>query len=130
METNGSSDLKRFVDQRASWGDSVLGKLTLTMDYKLASSGMENRMRTGNFSLLSLEDTVKFVVGSRDDLERMNEVVASFDLTKNVSVYVSPVFEQLDPAEIVEFMRSKGLGKVTLQLQLHRIIWPNCSRGV
>ncbi len=130
VETNGSSDIARFIEQRGAWGDDVLGTLIFTMDYKLPSSGMEARMKMSNFSLLSSEDTVKFVAGSYADLERMNEIVALFDLVDKVSVYVSPVFGKLDPSEIVEFMKRANLGKITLQLQLHKIIWPECDRGV
>lgn len=130
IETNGSTDLHRFVDRRAAWGTAVPGTLMLTMDYKLPSSGMEDRMNTHNFLLLSSSDTVKFVASSKEDLMRMEKMIALFDLTLRTSVYVSPVFGSIDPAEIVDFMKERNLNKVTLQLQLHKIIWPECDRGV
>ena len=42
----------------------------MTMDYKLAGSGMETFMRLQNFSELQPQDTVKFVAGSIEDLEK------------------------------------------------------------
>ena len=61
---------------------------------------------------------------------RMEKMIALFDLTLRTSVYVSPVFGSIEPAEIVDFMKERNLNKVTLQLQLHKIIWPECDRGV
>ena len=87
-------------------------------------------MNTHNFLLLSSSDTVKFVASSKEDLMRMEKMIALFDLTLRTSVYVSPVFGSIEPAEIVEFMKERNLNKVTLQLQLHKIIWPECDRGV
>ncbi len=130
IETNGSTDIMRFIQQRTSWDDSVCGSLSLTMDYKLPSSGMEERMHVNNLSSISACDTVKFVAGSAEDLERMREIIMKYELSSKTSVYVSPVFGQLAPADIVEFMKTKGLTKVTLQLQLHKIVWPSYERGV
>ena len=87
-------------------------------------------MNTHNFLLLSSSDTVKFVASSKEDLMRMEKMIALFDLTLRTSVYVSPVFGSIEPAEIVEFMKERNLNKVTLQLQLHKIIWPERDRGV
>ena len=87
-------------------------------------------MNTHNFLLLSSSDTVKFVASSKEDLMRMEKMIALFDLTLRTSVYVSPVFGSIEPAEIVDFMKERNLNKVTLQLQLHKIIWPECDRGV
>lgn len=123
IETNGSTDLARLAADRP-------GKLRFTMDYKLPSSGMERRMRLENFALLAPSDVVKFVVGTPGDLNRMLEVIDEFDLTTRCRIYVSPVFGQIDPASIVEFMKQHRLADVTLQLQLHKIIWPGQERGV
>ena len=73
---------------------------------------------------------MKFVASSKEDLMRMEKMIALFDLTLRTSVYVSPVFGSIEPAEIVDFMKERNLNKVTLQLQLHKIIWPECDRGV
>ncbi len=104
--------------------------LSLTMDYKTASSGMEACMNPDNFALLKPYDTVKFVVGTIEDLEVMERVIHQYDLASRCLVYVSPVFGQIEPAQIVAFMRQHNLFQVRLQLQLHKIIWPHRDRGV
>lgn len=123
IETNGSVDLAALATDRPA-------KLQFTMDYKLPSSGMEAQMRTANFALLTANDVVKFVAGSHDDLEAMARIVSEHDLERHCQVYVSPVFGQLDPALIVDFMKERALTRATLQLQLHKIIWPDTERGV
>jgi 7-carboxy-7-deazaguanine synthase len=123
IETNGSQRLDVLAASRTK-------KLTFTMDYKLPSSGMEGRMCTENFAVLGATDVVKFVAGSREDLETMARVVGEYNLTTRCKVYVSPVFGEIEPAEIVEFLKDRSLDQVVLQLQLHKIIWPNQEKGV
>ena len=72
IETNGSVSLenvraqvKHLTQERQS-----MERLSMTMDYKLAGSGMETFMRLQNFSELQPQDTVKFVAGSIEDLEK------------------------------------------------------------
>lgn len=131
IETNGSVGLARLAQVRAEARKAHLpGELSLTMDWKLPSSGVGDRMLSENLALLDARDTVKFVTGSRDDLEEMHRVISEFSLCDRCSVYVSPVFGRIDPADIVEFLRERALVRVTLQLQLHKIIWPHTEKGV
>lgn len=123
VETNGSMDLTSLVQDRSA-------KLKVTMDHKLPSSGMADQMITNNLKLLALDDVVKFVVGDEDDLHAMKETIDRYELCERCRVYVSPVFGQIDPADIVEFLKAQNLPRVTLQLQLHKIIWPDAERGV
>lgn len=123
IETNGSADVSNSVKIKEN-------RPALTMDYKLPSSGMESRMRTENFALLEKKDTVKFVAGSRADLERALEIIREYGLIGKCAVYISPVFGKIDPAEIVEFMIQNKLNGVNLQLQLHKFIWEPTARGV
>jgi radical SAM protein (TIGR01212 family) len=71
------------------------------MDYKLPSSGYEDRMITENFSVLEAEDTVKFVSSRRADVERAGEIIEKYGLHDRCHVYFSPVFGRIEPAEIV-----------------------------
>lgn len=123
IETNGSADVSDVLKIKEN-------RPALTMDYKLPSSGMESRMRTENFAVLEKKDTVKFVAGSRADLERALEIIREFRLTEKCSVYISPVFGELKPAEIVDFMLANTLNGVNVQLQLHKFIWDPNMRGV
>lgn len=101
-----------------------------TMDYKLPSSGMENKMCTENFRLLNEKDTVKFVSGSADDLNRALEIIEEHSLISRCHVYFSPVFGQIQPDLIVDFMKEHNLNGARIQLQLHKFIWDPDKRGV
>lgn len=122
IETNGSIGIEEF--------SRLKNPPLFTLDYKLAGSGMEKYMKVENFAYLKPEDTVKFVAGSRQDLEKAREIIVGFQLTQKCSVYISPVFGAIAPAEIVEFMKQYRLNGVNLQLQLHKIIWDPQQRGV
>ena len=87
-------------------------------------------MRVENFALLQQEDTVKFVCGSAEDLERAAQVIAEQELTNRCHVYLSPAFGAIKPAEMVEYMLAQRLNGVRLQLQLHKFIWAPDRRGV
>ncbi len=50
-------------------------KLSLTMDYKLPSSGCEEKMLLSNMEVLRKQDTVKFVSGSVKDLECAEKII-------------------------------------------------------
>ena len=87
-------------------------------------------MLTENFSYLTLSDAVKFVVGDMCDLARAEEIINEYGLTDRCRVYFSPVFGEISPEEIVDFMKKRKLNGVRLQLQLHKIIWEPDMRGV
>jgi len=124
IETNGSVDISPFLTLPC-------GRRPLfTLDYKLAGSGMEKYMRTENYRLLTMQDTVKFVCSDREDLNRAKEIISQFGLIKQCRVYFSPVFGQIDPADMAAFLLEKKLNQATLQLQLHKIIWKPDRRGV
>lgn len=122
VETNGSLPLKPFWD--------IPDRPAFTMDYKLPYSGMEPSMYPENLSLLGRQDTVKFVCGSHEDLRRARQLILDYQLTNTTNVHLSPVFGSLEPAEIVEFMKTHHMNDVTLQPQLHKFIWDPEQRGV
>lgn len=123
IETNGAVDLRPFAELPE-------GRPVFTMDYKLPSSGYEDRMIAENFSVLEKEDTVKFVSGSRTDLERAGEIIEKYRLLDRCHVYFSPVFGRIEPAEIVDFMLNKRMNKARIQIQMHKVIWDPNARGV
>ena len=122
IETNGSLPLDRYIKPDA--------RPAFTMDYKLPYSGMESAMRRDNFKLLNEHDTVKFVAGSVQDLDRAREIINDHRLSERCHVFISPVFGKLPPAEVVEYMLDHGMKDVRLQLQLHKFIWHPAKRGV
>ena len=122
IETNGSIDLKQFHD--------ISENISFTVDYKLAGSGMESFMNIENLSDRRKQDTIKFVVSDIADLDKAAAIIEEYDLLEKCNVYISPVFGRIEPAQIVEYMVNKRLNRVTLQLQMHKIIWDPEKRGV
>lgn len=122
VETNGSVPLKPFLDLPA--------RPAFTMDYKLSKSGMEQFMCLDNFPLLTRQDTVKFVCGCQEDLEKAEAIITQYGLVGRTNVYLSPVFGEIAPADMVEFMKTHRLTGVTLQIQMHKVIWDPEKRGV
>lgn len=122
IETNGSVVLSEFSD--------LENPPSFTMDYKLPSSGMERMMALENFDHLTEKDTVKFVSGSMADLEKARELINKYKLTEKASIFISPIFGEIELETIVDFMKDKQMNGVNLQVQLHKIIWDPNERGV
>lgn len=119
IETNGSVALDRYKS-----------KASFTMDYKLPGSGMEQYMKEENLKILKNKDTIKFVAGDENDLNRFKEILDKYDLVNKCNVYLSPVYGKISPEIMVEFMKKHKLNGVNLQLQMHKIIWAPDKRGV
>ena len=121
IETNGSVDITPFC---------LGNNISFTLDYKLPGSGVQTAMNTDNYMYLSPADTVKFVTGSLEDLDRASEIIEKHGLCGKCKVYISPVFGRITPSEIVDYMAEHKLNDVRLQLQLHKYIWNPDKRGV
>lgn len=144
VETNGSVSIKKYFNFNGTPKDEY-ENVWFTVDYKCPSSGMENKMLIDNFDVdkYSFKNVVyKFVVGNRQDLEKAADIIKNlifkidYDkrcLYHNI-VYLSPVFGEIEPKEIVEFLQDNDLYNeytpVRVQLQLHKFIWPVDQRGV
>ena len=122
IETNGSVLLSKFSDQE--------NPPSFTMDYKRPSSGMGRMMALENFDHLTEKDTVKFVSGSMEDLEKARELINKYKLTEKTSIFISPVFGDIELESIVDFMKDNQMNGVNMQVQLHKIIWDPNERGV
>ena len=122
IETNGSVPIRPFKERDA--------RLTMTMDYKLPSSHMEEAMCLENMEQLKPWDVVKFVIGSKEDLVRAKEIIDRFSLCQRAIVYFSPVFGKIQPEEIVEYMKEEHLNKVRYQIQIHKVVWDPEQTGV
>lgn len=122
IETNGSVLLHKF--------SNIENRPSFIMDYKLPSSNMENKMLLDNFKYLTKKDTVKFVSGSIEDLEKAKYLIDEYKLAEKTKVYISPVFGKIDMNNIVEFMKDNKMNGVNLQIQLHKVIWDPNKRGV
>ena len=122
IETNGSVSIAEY--------DEMENRPIMTLDYKLPSSGAESAMFFENYEHLRPTDVIKFVCSDMKDLERAEEIIKEYKLTEKCLVYFSPVYGDIEPETIVEYMKEKNLNRVRLQLQLHKFIWPPEMRGV
>ena len=134
IETNGSVDINKVRENvkdnltTAMNGQVIndiydkvndeMERLSMTADYKLAGSNMEQYMKLDNFNNLQSQDTVKFVVSSEEDLKRALEIIRQYNLTK------------IEPVTIVDFMKDNLINGARVQLQLHKFIWSPDKKGV
>lgn len=122
IETNGAVSLKGFT----GLGDNV----TFTVDYKLPGSGMNSYMIMENYELLGTNDTVKFVISDKNDLDKARDIIERYGLIGKAAVYLSSSFSKIEPADIVNYMIDNNMNKVKLQLQMHKYIWEPDRKGV
>ncbi len=122
VETNGSVPISPFRE--------IASKTSFTLDYKLPGSGMEQQMCLENFEQVSPQDTVKFVVSDRSDMEKATEIIHRYELDKKCTVIFSAVFDRIEPVDMVAFLQENKLNHVRVQLQLHKFIWDPQKRGV
>ncbi len=121
IETNGSIFINK-VDR------GLRSSLMFTIDWKCPSSGANDKMLESNLLLARPCDVIKFVVGSKEDLIEMERIYRNYETL--AQFYVSPVFEQIPLQDIVQFLKDKKLYDITMQIQIHKIIWDKNMRGV
>ncbi|MEF8787650.1 MAG: radical SAM protein [Planctomycetota bacterium] len=118
VETNGSEDI------------SVLPEGVIrVMDVKCPGSGEADSLLRGNLDLLGLEDEVKFVLTDRDDYEWARVLVEEEHLTDRGAVLFSPAYGRLEARRLADWLLEWN-APVRLQLQLHRLLWPERNRSV
>lgn len=111
LETGGAIDTSK-VDQRVS----------VILDVKTPGSGeMENNV-WANLEHLKATDEVKFVLCDRTDYEWAKELIAKHELANKCTVLFSPVYKQVNPTELAEWVLADKL-PVRMQIQLHKVLW-------
>ena len=123
IETNGSIDISKVAQIKDN-------RPCITLDYKTSASGMEKYNLFSNYNYLTKSDSVKFVVGSIADLDKMVEVVNNYNLLQKSNVLISPVWGQIEPVQIVNYMKENKLNGYKMQMQIHKFIWNDNERGV
>lgn len=119
IETNGT--ISRPFSRR---------NLFYTVDYKMPSSGSKIGLNHKWLNQFTKKDVIKFVVSNINELDIMQEFVkANIDKIPH-NIYVSPVFNNIAPATIVDYLKDNNLEQVKLQLQIHKFIWNANKRGV
>ncbi|MDF3820968.1 7-carboxy-7-deazaguanine synthase QueE [Leptospira sp. 96542] len=119
VETNGKERLPELLS------------MAFTMDYKLPGSGMEQEMNSENFQILEKRhnslDEIKFVLRDRIDFQRSLEIVSERKI--NTNILYSPVHEELDAKELIEWLKIDCPPNARLSLQIHKYLWGN-QKGV
>lgn len=119
IETGGHVDISR-----------VPQAVKRIVDLKTPASGMVHRNYYDNVKHLTQHDEVKFVIADRIDYEWAKEKTELFELTKKAGlVLFSPVVGVLTLTQLAEWILDDRL-QVKLQMQLHKLIWPDVERGV
>ena len=118
LETNGSMDISA-VDER----------VIRILDIKCPGSGMVEHNKWENLSYLRPTDEVKFVISHKQDFDWACKVLRNRNLTKRAVVLFSAAQPQISPTVLAQWILESGLD-VRLQVQLHKILWPNRDRGV
>ncbi len=111
LETSGAVDIAD-VDTRVS----------RVMDLKTPGSGEQDKNRLQNIAQLTAHDQLKFVICDRQDFDWACEQIRVHHLTDRCEVLMSPVFAQMDSAELAAWILESGL-QVRFQLQLHKLLW-------
>jgi len=118
LETNGSRPL-----------DGVDPRCVKIVDVKTPGSGEAGSFLMENVSFLGRRDEVKFVMTDRADfdfaLEFMERHLGGFE----GQVLFSPAHGVLDPAELSRWMVEERVD-ARLNLQIHKLIFPEVERGV
>ena len=118
VETSGAIDTAP-LDRRAH----------VILDVKCPGSGMSDRMHWQNLARLTEQDEAKFVIKDRADYDWACGIVTQYELAARCTVLFAPVFGELDPQHLAEWILADRL-PVRFQLQLHKFIWAPDMRGV
>lgn len=115
-------------------GERYVGRLprevTKIVDVKCPGSGEGGRFCLDNLRVLENKDQIKFVILDENDYVYARDFGARHGLSGLVNeVIFSPVFGQLHPRQLAEWILRDGLS-VRLGLQIHKFIWDPEARGV
>ena len=119
LETNGSMDI-----------GAIVSDCIKIVDVKCPSSNASTKNNLNNFNKLTSKDQVKFVVQNKADYDYAKSLIQKIpDHVPGHHILFSPVVEKLQPRVLAQWMLEDRLD-ARLQLQLHKIIWPDIDRGV
>jgi 7-carboxy-7-deazaguanine synthase len=128
VETNGTLDISRLP-----------ANTIRVMDVKCPGSGECGKTLMSNLSHLKPHDEVKFVLCDRRDFDWAADFVRRQRLTDRCHVLFACAVTHLagtssapdtaTPRRLAQWVLDAGL-PVRLQLQLHKILWPERTRGV
>ena len=121
IETNGSLDISKIPNA-----------VVKIMDIKCPGSGMDRHMNFDNLVHLSKEDEIKFVLTSKKDYDWAISTITQhhldIDQSHKPKINFSPIQGKLSPKDLAEWILADQI-QARLQIQLHKIIWPEITRG-
>ena len=136
IETNGTKDFHTVVEELEAMElpYDLKNNYMFTIDYKMPSSGMTDKMNMDIFDHLDdlgSQDTVKFVV-AEDDIIPTMELIKKFQEQGTLcKYYISPVFGQVDMTHIIDAMKQYKMNEdVRYQLQIHKYVWDPDTQSV
>ena len=118
LETSGSLSI-----------EDVPKEVINIIDFKGPSSNMEKKNYWQNVDFLKDKDEVKFVIADKQDYKWSKNIIEKYKLTQKCNVLMSPSYKKIKPIDISKWILDDGLD-VRFQIQLHKIIWDEKSRGV
>jgi 7-carboxy-7-deazaguanine synthase len=118
LETSGSLSCEK-VDPRVK----------KIIDVKTPESGAANSFVNENLNLATPNDEFKFVINSERDFDWSENFVREHKLADRHMVLYSPSFGKIDESWLAKKILENH-SKARLQLQLHKYIWSEQTRGV
>jgi len=112
IETNGSIDVIPMKEAGAS----------IVMDYKSPSTEMESLMKLSNVIELDGEDWIKFVIADEKDYLNAVKIIGACETEARIAF--SPKYGTDMAKQVVEWIKRDKLVEAVVQLQLHKVIWP------
>lgn len=114
IETNGSISPEPIMKSC---------NVNFIMDYKLPSSGEEEKMAFSNFEILQETDFVKFVILDGYDFERAVQVrQLLIDAGCQAKFTFSPVHGRLEPKKLIQWLYEAMVPMAIINVQLHKIL--------
>lgn len=110
LETNGSIPLSCVPEGAIK-----------SVDIKTPSSGHAGCFLESNLNYISPKDTVKFVMGNRQDFDWSIKEIERLDLIGRAELVFSPVWGKLEPAALAEWILETKM-PIRLSIQIHKII--------
>ena len=135
IETSGACDISAVHEYLASKKKHpLMDNLIFTVDYKSYTSKCTGLMIMDNFlKHVRSTDVVKFVVGTKQDLDQMKHIVELIQDAKKEfqpHFFVSPVFGMIEMTDIIDYLKDNDLFDIQFQIQLHKVVWDPNRRGV
>lgn len=118
LETSGSLSCKD-VDPRVK----------KIIDVKTPDSGAAKTFVNENLSVATPNDEFKFVINSEDDFDWSESFVREHKLSDHHMVFYSPSFGKIEGSWLAKKIL-ENQSNARLQLQLHKYIWSEQTRGV